>query len=76
MSRPERLHKPTRNVWGGRFTEETDAFVARLNALVGYDQRLYAEDIDGSKAHAMLAKQGVITTADLDAIKTGLETIK
>ena len=67
----------SQRTWGGRFTEETDAFVARLNASVAYDQRLYAEDIDGSKAHAeMLAKQGVITTADLDAIKTGLETIR
>ncbi|MGC6416918.1 MAG: argininosuccinate lyase [Bradymonadia bacterium] len=67
----------SQRTWGGRFTEETDAFVSRLNASVAYDQRLYAEDIDGSKAHAeMLAKQGVITTSDLEAIKTGLETIR
>ena len=36
--------------WGGRFTEPTDALVQRLNASVGFDQRLHREDIDGSLA--------------------------
>ena len=63
--------------WGGRFTEATDAFVARLNASVDYDKRMYAEDIDGSKAHAlMLAKQGIIAEDDLQAIHRGLEQIR
>lgn len=63
--------------WGGRFSEPTDAFVARLNASVGFDQRLYAEDIDGSKAHAqMLAAQGIIDKSDAEAIVDGLERVR
>ena len=55
--------------WGGRFSEPTDAFVARLNASVGFDQRLYREDIDGSKAHAaMLAARGILSAEDAAAI--------
>ncbi|MCB9523289.1 MAG: argininosuccinate lyase [Myxococcales bacterium] len=63
--------------WGGRFSEPTDAFVARLNASVGFDQRLYAQDIAGSQAHArMLAAQGVISAEDAAAITAGLEAVK
>ena len=63
--------------WGGRFSEPTDSFVARLNASVGFDKRLYNEDIDGSIAHAgMLAKQGIITQADADQIINGLEQVR
>ena len=65
------------STWGGRFTEATDAFVARLNASVSFDKRLYAEDIDGSIAHsAMLAKQGIISDEDAAAIHDGLEQIR
>jgi argininosuccinate lyase len=47
-----------RKVWGGRFKEETDALVNRFNASIGFDHRLYAQDIEGSMAHCrMLAKQ-------------------
>jgi argininosuccinate lyase len=67
----------SQRTWGGRFSEETDAFVARLNASVSYDQRLYAEDIDGSKAHAaMLGQQGIILAEDVEAIHAGLEQIR
>lgn len=63
--------------WGGRFTETTDAFVQAFTASVGFDRRLYAQDIRGSMAHAaMLARIGVLSAAELDAIVTGLRTIQ
>ncbi len=63
--------------WGGRFSEATDELVARLNASVGFDKRLYAEDIDGSLAHArMLAKQGILSAEDAEQIIEGLEAVK
>ena len=63
--------------WGGRFTEPTDAFVEAFTASVSFDKRLYAHDIAGSIAHAtMLAKVGVLTADERDAIKAGLETIR
>ncbi|MFZ0468700.1 MAG: argininosuccinate lyase, partial [Thiogranum sp.] len=63
--------------WGGRFTESTDAFVEAFTASVGFDQRLYRYDIAGSRAHArMLARVGVITDAECDAILGGLERIE
>ncbi len=63
--------------WGGRFSEPTDAFVARLNASVGFDKRLYRQDIAGSKAHAtMLAAQGILSQADAQAICAGLDGVQ
>jgi argininosuccinate lyase len=63
--------------WGGRFTESTDAFVEAFTASVGFDRRLYRYDIAGSRAHArMLARVGVITEADCDAILGGLDRIE
>ncbi len=63
--------------WGGRFSEATDELVARLNASVGFDQRLYREDIDGSLAHArMLAAQGILSQEDADKITAGLEAVR
>ena len=63
--------------WGGRFTESTDAFVEAFTASVGFDQRLYRYDIAGSRAHArMLARVGVITDAECDAILGGLDRIE
>ncbi|MGW8310875.1 MAG: argininosuccinate lyase [Thiogranum sp.] len=63
--------------WGGRFTESTDAFVEAFTASVGFDQRLYRYDIAGSRAHArMLARVGVITEAECDAILGGLDRIE
>ncbi len=68
---------PTNTSWGGRFTEPTDAFVARFTASVGFDKRLYHHDINGSLAHAqMLAKVGVLTDAEFAAIQQGLEEIR
>ncbi|HEC19559.1 MAG TPA: argininosuccinate lyase, partial [Gammaproteobacteria bacterium] len=63
--------------WGGRFTEPTDAFVEAFTASVGFDKRLYAHDIAGSIAHAtMLARVGVLTDDERDAIINGLNSIK
>lgn len=62
--------------WGGRFTGSTDAFVEAFTASVGFDQRLARHDIQGSKAHAgMLARIGVLTETEREAIETGLDEI-
>jgi argininosuccinate lyase len=64
-------------LWGGRFTEATDAFVERFTASIGFDQRLARHDIAGSRAHAtMLAEQGVLTAEERDAILAGLGEIE
>ena len=63
-------------LWSGRFTEGADAFTQRFGASLPVDQRLYAEDIAGSIAHAtMLAAQGIIAEADAEAITEGLQGI-
>ncbi len=64
-------------LWGGRFTEPTDAFVEAFTASVNFDRRLYRHDIAGSIAHAkMLAHVGVLTDAECDAIVKGLQQIE
>ena len=64
-------------LWGGRFTKETDRDVYLFNASIGFDKRLYAQDIEGSIAHAiMLEKQGILTLEEKDAIVKGLTTIR
>ena len=64
-------------MWGGRFSEATDAFVAEFTASVNFDKRLYQHDIQGSIAHAtMLAKVGVLSNSERDAIIDGLTAIK
>ncbi len=63
-------------LWGGRFTRETDQLAYQFNASIGFDQRLLKEDIEGSRAHVrMLAKQGIVTEAERDQILRGLEGI-
>lgn len=63
-------------LWGGRFSENTDAFVEAFTASVAFDQRMYRQDIQGSQAHvAMLAKVGVITAAEGDTIHNGLQAV-
>ena len=48
-------------LWGGRFTKETDKLVYNFNASISFDQKFYKQDIRGSKAHVkMLAKQGIL----------------
>jgi len=73
MSQNETREKP----WTGRFTEPTDAFVEAFGASVGFDQRMYKQDIRGSIAHAnMLAHVGVLTEAERNAIIQGLSEIE
>jgi argininosuccinate lyase len=68
--------KPAQKLWGGRFSESTDALVERFTASVAFDRRLAPYDIQGSVAHAaMLARVGVLTDAERDAIVSGLEAI-
>lgn len=68
--------KSSNQSWGGRFSEPTDAFVARFTASVGFDQRLYKQDIEGSLAHAaMLTRVGILTEQEHQQIKTGLDEI-
>ena len=64
-------------MWGGRFDASPDAVMEAINASVDFDRRLYAEDIAGSVAHvAMLAKQGIVTQEDADAITQGLHRVQ
>jgi len=64
-------------LWGGRFTKETDRDVYLFNASINFDKRLYLQDIEGSIAHAiMLEKQGILTLEEKDAIVKGLSTIR
>ncbi len=66
----------TSKLWGGRFTEATDSFVQRFTASVEFDQRMAAQDIQGSLAHAaMLHDVGVLSTEELEQIRAGLAQI-
>lgn len=63
--------------WGGRFTQATDSFVEQFTESVSYDQRLYHYDIMGSLAHVrMLAHTGILTEAESQQIRAGLEKIE
>jgi argininosuccinate lyase len=67
----------SKKMWGGRFSAATSGLVERYTASVGFDWRLYAEDIRGSIAHArMLARQGIIAADEARAIVDGLEAIR
>ncbi|MBQ8821059.1 MAG: argininosuccinate lyase [Lachnospiraceae bacterium] len=64
------------SLWGGRFTKDTDQMVYDFNASINFDKKLYKQDIQGSIAHVtMLAKQGILTAEDKEAIIKGLEGI-
>jgi argininosuccinate lyase len=64
-------------LWGGRFSEATDAFVQRFTASVSFDRRMYRQDIRGSIAHArMLQQAGILTTDECTAIAEGLLAIQ
>ncbi|HEX2801492.1 MAG TPA: lyase family protein, partial [Phenylobacterium sp.] len=63
-------------MWGGRFSDRPDALMQAINVSLGFDRRLAAQDLEGSRAHAaMLRKTGVITSEDEAAIQTGLAAI-
>ena len=63
-------------LWGGRFTKETDQLVYNFNASITFDQKFYRQDIKGSMAHVkMLAASGILTEEERDQILAGLEGI-
>ncbi len=63
-------------LWGGRFTKETDKLVYNFNASISFDQKLFRQDIEGSIAHVkMLAKQKILSETEKKQILSGLESI-
>ena len=64
-------------LWGGRFTKETDQLVYNFNASISFDQKFYRQDIEGSIAHVcMLGKQGILTEEEMQAIVKCLDEIR
>ncbi len=64
-------------LWGGRFTKETDELVYRFNASISFDQKFYKQDIEGSMAHVcMLAKQGILEKEEMQRIVKALTEIQ
>ena len=69
-------NKSSNQMWGGRFAAGPDAIMEAINASIGFDKRMAAQDIAGSRAHAaMLAATGVISDSDAEAIGKGLLTV-
>jgi argininosuccinate lyase len=63
-------------MWGGRFAAGPDAIMEAINASIGFDRRMAAQDIAGSRAHAaMLAAQGIVSDSDAQAMREGLLTV-
>lgn len=63
-------------LWGGRFTKETDKLVYNFNASISFDRKFFHQDVEGSTAHVkMLAKQGILTQDELTQILDGLDGI-
>ncbi|SDW42560.1 argininosuccinate lyase [Celeribacter indicus] len=68
--------KKSNAMWGGRFAAGPDAIMEAINASVDFDKRLASQDIAGSRAHAaMLARQGILSDNDAEAIRKGLLTV-
>ncbi|MET3661469.1 argininosuccinate lyase [Aquamicrobium ahrensii] len=68
--------KASNQMWGGRFASGPAAIMEAINASIGYDRKLYAQDIRGSIAHSeMLAKTGIISAGDQQKIADGLKTV-
>jgi len=76
---PDQTPKPDTSanaMWGGRFAAGPDAIMEAINASVGFDRRLAAQDIEGSRAHAaMLAATGILEESEAEAIREGLLTV-
>ena len=76
MTKPAVPATAANAMWGGRFASGPDAIMTAINASIGFDQRLYAQDIAGSRAHAaMLAATGILSDKDATAIGEGLLTV-
>lgn len=70
------MTKTSNQMWGGRFQAGNDAIMEAINASIGFDQRMAAQDIQGSRAHAaMLAATGILTDTDAETIREGLLTV-
>ncbi|WP_041535603.1 argininosuccinate lyase [Parvularcula bermudensis] len=68
---------PTNTMWGGRFSVPPAEIMEKFNASIGFDQKLARQDIEGSRAHArMLARQGILSEADREAILSGLDQVE
>src|SRR5215208_1063556 len=73
---PDRTAPAGQAMWGGRFSGQPAELMQAINVSIGFDRRLAAQDLAGSRAHAaMLRKQGVISSEDEAAIQQGLATI-
>ena len=69
--------KAARDLWGGHFASGPAPLMEKINASIGFDKRLWPQDVRGSMAHArMLAERGIIAPADRDAIIEGLEALE
>ena len=70
------MTKSQNQMWGGRFAAGPDAIMEAINASISFDQRMAAQDIQGSRAHAaMLGAAGIISNSDSEAIREGLLTV-
>ena len=70
------MTKSQNQMWGGRFAAGPDAIMEAINASIGFDQRIAAQDIKSSRAHAaMLGEAGIISDSDCTAIREGLLTV-
>ena len=68
--------KSSNKMWGGRFADGPDAIMEAINASIGFDRRLAAQDVAGSRAHAaMLGATGILKPSDVEAIREGLLTV-
>lgn len=75
-SQENKPNNESNTMWGGRFKSGPDKIMEAINISIGFDQRLFLQDIEGSKAHCnMLGKQGIITKEAHKEIIAGLETI-
>ncbi|UYV36231.1 argininosuccinate lyase [Rhodobacteraceae bacterium D3-12] len=69
-------NKTSNAMWGGRFAAGPDAIMEAINASIGFDKRMAAQDIAGSRAHAaMLAATGIVSDSDAQAMREGLLTV-
>jgi len=75
-SRKNKAEHASNSMWGGRFESGPDAIMEAINVSIGFDRRLFAQDIAGSKAHcAMLVEQKILDSAAGDQITAGLDNI-
>ena len=76
-SKPQDTPSQGQSLWGGRFSAKPADIMQAINVSIGVDKRLWAQDLAGSRAHCrMLAKQGIVSAADAEAILGGLDVIE